>query len=195
MVAGIAVASLVASPFIGVVVNKLGAEFFEEWGLCRSVKADVRRLQSGLSKLRSLDFGGYVASPSAFDGLQNLTVLELLRIGSCDELTCMPESLMQHHIPSFQSLKLINNSNLKSLGEGRDQQPPSLFTSLCHLEIEASHSLTALPEWIRYLPLQNLKIRGCSQLEGRCQRETGEDWHKIAHIPCVTIESTIFLLN
>ncbi|XP_065050201.1 disease resistance protein RGA2-like [Musa acuminata AAA Group] len=149
----------------------------------------ARSLQ-GLSKLRSLDFGGYVASPSAFDGLQNLTVLELLRIGSCDGLTCMPESLMQHHIPSFQSLKLINNSNLKSLGEGRDQQPPSLFTSLCHLEIEASHSLTALPEWMQYLPLQNLKIRGCSQLEGRCQRETGEDWHKIAHIPCITIEST-----
>ncbi|URE16169.1 hypothetical protein MUK42_11588 [Musa troglodytarum] len=131
----------------------------------------ARSLQ-GLSKLQSLDFGGNVALPSAFDGLQNLTALELLRIESCDELTCMPESLMQHHIPSFQSLKLINNSNLKSLGEGRDQQPPSLFTSLCHLEIEASHSLTALPEWIRYLPLQILKIRGCSQLEGRCQRET-----------------------
>ncbi|XP_058107650.1 putative disease resistance protein RGA3 [Magnolia sinica] len=61
---------------------------------------------------------------------------------------------------------------------------PSLF-QLC---IESCDMLKALPELQHLTSLQELKIRDCPILDNRCQKEVGEDWNKIAHIPSITID-------
>ncbi|KAK7846316.1 disease resistance protein rga2 [Quercus suber] len=35
--------------------------------------------------------------------------------------------------------------------------------------------------------LQSLTIEGCPQLKQRCEKENGEDWDKISHIPYLYI--------
>ncbi|XP_058107658.1 putative disease resistance protein RGA4 [Magnolia sinica] len=61
---------------------------------------------------------------------------------------------------------------------------PSLF-QLCILECM---KLKALPELQHLISLQELKIECCPILSRRCQKEVGEDWNKIAHIPDITID-------
>lgn len=171
---------------------------------------DVIRLGSHLKKL--VIYNCRALSPSSWNRLQYLTALEDLRIDGCEDLTFLPEGIVQH----FSSLRIMtigNHPNLSSLGEEGPQQ--CLFTSLhrlkiyrCailsalpawlgglaslrHLEIINCHNLTSLPDGIRLLTtLQNLSIRSCPVLERRCERGRGEDWDKIAHIPCIDIGLT-----
>ncbi|KAK4564507.1 hypothetical protein RGQ29_006541 [Quercus rubra] len=63
------------------------------------------------------------------------------------------------------------------------------LTSLEILDIWQCPNLTSLPEGMSHLTsLQTLKIVGCPQLEQRCEKENGEDWDKISHIPNLIIE-------
>ena len=170
---------------------------------------------NGLSNLRKLEIHGIKASKTGWKGLQHLTTLQELIIMECSDLTCLPEGIVKHHCFSLRTLELRFNDNLTSIGKGeQEHQPPHLFASLHHLAIFDCYRLTVLPEWMRGLSsLQSLKlescynlkmlpdglqhltglkaleIRDCPVLEGRCKRQTGEDWHKISHIPNITIRS------
>ena len=64
------------------------------------------------------------------------------------------------------------------------------MTSLQVLEIDNFPKLSSLPDSFQQLRnLQKLTIEFCPMLEKRCKREIGEDWHKIAHIPELELES------
>ncbi|XP_038982271.1 putative disease resistance protein RGA3 [Phoenix dactylifera] len=168
---------------------------------------------SSFSHLRKLViYNCRAPSPSWWNRLQYFTALEDLRIDGCEDLTCLPEGIVQH----FSSLRIMtigNHPNLSSLGEGGPQQ--CLLTSLRHLKIYRCARLSALPEWLGGLTslrrleiincrnlaslpdgmrllttLQDLSIRHCPLLERRCEREIGEDWDKIAHIPRIDIRLT-----
>lgn len=90
-------------------------------------------------------------------GLEYLTALQELSIRDCQSLMEIPESI----------------SNLKSLE---------------YLEISECPNLKSLPEGISKLTcLQSLDISDCPILFPRCQKETGDDWPKIAHIPYVQV--------
>ncbi|KAG1326572.1 putative disease resistance protein RGA3 [Cocos nucifera] len=171
---------------------------------------DSIRLGSSLRKL--VIYNCRAPSPSWWNRLQYLTALEDLTIDGCEDLTCLPEGIVQN----FSSLRIMtigNHQNLSSLGEEGPQQ--CLLTSLRHLKIYRCARLSALPEWlggltslrrleiinchnltslpdgIRVLTtLQDLSIRSCPVLERRCERGGGEDWDKIAHIPCIDIGLT-----
>uniref|UniRef100_A0A7N2MV62 R13L1/DRL21-like LRR repeat region domain-containing protein n=1 Tax=Quercus lobata TaxID=97700 RepID=A0A7N2MV62_QUELO len=58
------------------------------------------------------------------------------------------------------------------------------LTSLERLQIFSCPNLTSLPERMSHLTsLQTLSISYCPQLKQRCEKENGEDWDKISHIP------------
>jgi structure-specific endonuclease subunit SLX1 len=108
--------------------------------------------------------------------------MEDLSIAWCDELVSIPEQIWE----SLQSLRFLRISlckGLRYLPEGIRH-----LTSLETLEISSCEGLRCLPEGIRHLTsLERLDIKYCPTLEERCKEGTGEDWDKIAHIPCVKI--------
>ncbi|XP_058079595.1 putative disease resistance protein RGA4 [Magnolia sinica] len=165
------------------------------------------RLQ-GLSSLKDLAIHCCKSLTSLMGGLQHLTALQSLCINKCPELASLPEEIQ--HLMSLRVLEIWDCDKLTCLVEGLKH-----VTTLQELSIWGLKSLTALPEWIgnlsslQYLHiedcdklgclpsglqlltnLQTLQIKGCPQLEKRCEKEKGEDWHKIKHIPNIWMEYT-----
>ncbi|KAM6592662.1 hypothetical protein CsatA_000365 [Cannabis sativa] len=88
---------------------------------------------------------------------QAAKTLRNLRIEDCSKLTRLPEWLPK--LISLEKLEIICCRNLLSLPDGMEG-----LTSLTHLVIE-----------------------NCNALKERCKREVGPDWHKIAHVPNLSI--------
>jgi hypothetical protein len=62
------------------------------------------------------------------------------------------------------------------------------LSSLAELGIGDCPGITSLPEWIKGLTaLRSLWIRGCPEVERRCERGKGEDRHLISHIRDIRI--------
>ncbi|XP_031262154.1 putative disease resistance protein RGA3 [Pistacia vera] len=69
-----------------------------------------------------------------------------------------------------------------------DELVITIMPSLCYLKISYTNKLKRLPNYILQSPtLKQLEIEYCNILCQRYKKETGEDWHKISHIPDVTI--------
>ncbi|KAL9428083.1 hypothetical protein AB3S75_030136 [Citrus x aurantiifolia] len=86
----------------------------------------------------------------------------------------LPASLNRLTIKSFQHLKYLSSKGFHGL------------KTLESLTINGCPNLTFIP----YLPtsLLQLYIKNCPLLEKQCQRDKGQEWSKIAHIPCVKID-------
>ncbi|GMN68595.1 hypothetical protein TIFTF001_037653 [Ficus carica] len=108
-----------------------------------------------------------------------LTSLELMKsygaVDSFPEEGLLPTTLTYLSIFEFEDLEFLNGRSLQQL------------TSLERLSIVRCEKLRCLPEEKLPASLSYLDIYGCPLLERRCQRENGEDWHKIAHISRVEI--------
>jgi Leucine-rich repeat (LRR) protein len=86
-------------------------------------------------------------------------------------------------LSSLRQLNVIGCNKFTSLSEGVRH-----LTALEDLELVGCPELNSLPESIQHLTsLQSLWIRGCPNLEKRCEKDLGEDWPKIAHIPYIRI--------
>ncbi|KAL6327876.1 hypothetical protein AAG906_026557 [Vitis piasezkii] len=107
--------------------------------------------------------------------------LKSLRIYRIEELISLPEGLQ--HVSTLQTLTISSCSSLATLPDWIGS-----LTSLSNLSITFCHDLRSLPEEMRSLRhLHTLEIYGCPYLSERCQKETGEDWPKISHIPQIRI--------
>ncbi|KAM4097535.1 hypothetical protein ACJW30_07G007900 [Castanea mollissima] len=113
--------------------------------------------------------------------LQNLTVRGFEEV----DLTNDGGEMEWHGLQSLCNLEFINLPNLATLPVGIQH-----LTSLQKLTIESCPSLSAIPEWICNLTsLQTLSILYSPILSKRCEREAGEDWGKIAHIPSIYLRN------
>ncbi|CAN6561906.1 unnamed protein product [Malus baccata var. baccata] len=151
-------------------------ESFAEGGLPHNLQSF--RI-SGCEKLR----------PSVeYWGSQRLVSLRTFEISGSEDVleTVLKEQLLP---TTLHTLQICYMKCLKSL-EGKGIQH---LTSLQELYIYECDSLKFLPKEGLPASLRRLRIWHSSSLEKRCQEKTGEEWSKIAHIPCIDIGNQVII--
>ncbi|XP_070680444.1 disease resistance protein RGA2-like [Malus domestica] len=137
---------------------------------------------ANLTSLQSLSIGNFPNWAALPEWIANLTSLQSLSINNFPNWAALPEWIA--NLTSLQSLSINNFPNLAALPE-----EISNLTSLRRLHITHCSNLASLPEGIRGFPCLNaLYISECPMLLQRYKKETGKDWHKVAHIPYLTID-------
>ncbi|XP_057964553.1 putative disease resistance protein RGA3 [Malania oleifera] len=121
------------------------------------------------------------------DGIPGPRSLQVLLIRELPLFVTLPQWLLPRASTStantLQYLSISGCPNLTRLPKWLGN-----LTSLQKLEILRCPKLLSLPETMDHLTaLRLLRIKSCPTLSGRCERDTGEDWHKIAHIPEIYI--------
>ncbi|KAM2614196.1 hypothetical protein TB2_028849 [Malus domestica] len=139
------------------------------------------------AKLELLKIGGckkLIANRMQW-GLQRLTSLRRLGVGffECEDVVesfpeegLLPATLTSLSVSGILDLKVIDGNELRHL------------ISLEKFRIFFCPQLQRLPDEGLPTSLSLLEIWDCNLLTPRCQRETGEDWPKIAHIPNIIID-------
>ncbi|CDP13831.1 unnamed protein product [Coffea canephora] len=120
-------------------------------------------------------------------GLEKLPSLTDLSIrGPCNEVESFPEedwllpcTLEYLYLSSLQNLKVLNYSALRHL------------TSLQNLYIYNCPRLQSLPEEGLPASLTELHIWYCPLLKRRLEWERGQDWPKVARIPCLVVDGEL----
>ncbi|KAM0005426.1 putative virus X resistance protein-like, coiled-coil [Helianthus debilis subsp. tardiflorus] len=102
--------------------------------------------------------------------------LQRLEIIGCWKLISLPD-----YLPKLEDIELKGCVKLISL--------PCNLPSIRKMKFEYCDGLLSLPDEIQsFKDLNKLDIRRCKHLSKRCKRNTGEDWHKISHIPDLSIQ-------
>nr|XP_028961029.1 putative disease resistance protein At3g14460 [Malus domestica]XP_028961030.1 putative disease resistance protein At3g14460 [Malus domestica]XP_028961031.1 putative disease resistance protein At3g14460 [Malus domestica]XP_028961032.1 putative disease resistance protein At3g14460 [Malus domestica]XP_028961033.1 putative disease resistance protein At3g14460 [Malus domestica]XP_028961034.1 putative disease resistance protein At3g14460 [Malus domestica]XP_028961035.1 putative disease resistanc len=201
--------NLVSFPHGGLHTPKLAR--FTVWG-CKNLKLLPDRLHT-LTALRDLDIynlpnvesfaeGGLPPNLQSFGiigceklrpsveywGLQRLVSLRTFRIWSSEDLldTVLKEQLLP---TTLHGLEISGVNRLKSL-KGKGLQH---LNCLQELEITSCRRLKFLPKEGFPASLSFLSIKKCPSLRKRCREKTGEEWSKIAHIPCIEIDDQVII--
>ncbi|KAK9016446.1 hypothetical protein V6N11_078945 [Hibiscus sabdariffa] len=158
--------------------------------LSRLVIRNIPRLVSlplwlqHLVQLKSLVIKNCSGLRSVFPVFQHLTSLEKLRIIDCTEL-----ELSADEIQNFQNCTCLRHLWMENIP--MCQHLPKWFRHLTNLKwlyLINLPNLSSLPDEMSCLAtLEELWINGIPQLEERCGKDIGADWHKITHIPVILV--------
>ncbi|KAJ7969100.1 Disease resistance protein [Quillaja saponaria] len=158
-----------------ILIDCLLVESFSEGGLPTKIrelsiyhcsKLIASRMNWGLCRLHSLQ---YFCISCGYDNVE-----------SFPEKGLLPTSLSTLSFYECWNLKSVHHKGLLCL------------ISLKELSITDCPKLQGIPAEGLPGSLSILKVRGlCPMAKQRCQKEKGEDWHKIAHIPCIQIDEEI----
>ncbi|XP_016492099.2 putative disease resistance protein RGA3 [Nicotiana tabacum] len=146
-------------------------------------------LSTCLTHLTSLEFLYIACCPLLYLSNEEAMQLEVpgnlstFNVSNLDKLMSLPVWL-QHFSGTLKSIQIQGCHNFTTIPEWIGD-----LIALNQLEIYGSPMLTSFPEGMRSLTaLQMLIVHGSSSsLKQRCDKEVGEDWPKIAHIPRVDI--------
>ncbi|KAF4379777.1 hypothetical protein F8388_023794 [Cannabis sativa] len=107
----------------------------------------------------------------------------------CGGLIVLPEGLQ--HLCSLESLQIFDILELASLPDWLGN-----LTTLKDLRISTCRDLECIPMSMQRLTnLKKLSIWSCPKLGQRCEKEVGEDWHKISHIPHVDMMGCVYIFS
>ncbi|CAK7338891.1 unnamed protein product [Dovyalis caffra] len=143
----------------------------------------------GLKSLRKLGIVGCKSLISLPRSMKYLTALEFLGIVDCEKLDLA--TMEEEHEKEIKPLRLqtVIFAELPATLALPKQILQGSADTLQTFMIGDCPNIRELPECISNLKkLQNLEIKSCPTLSQRCQRETGEDWPKIAHIPKIDVD-------
>jgi Leucine-rich repeat (LRR) protein len=188
-------------------LNSLGFLQLLHITYCDKLESIPECVLQGLSSLQVLEFYKCSSLKSLPESTTNLTCLESLEIIYCpnlilpatmNKLTSLRKLVIRggyenetspnglEGIPSLQYLYLGGFRSLVTLPDWL-----GTMTSLQTLKITRCPKLSSLPASFKELiNLHELQIYRCPVLEKRCKKETGKEWHKIAHVPKLDIKST-----
>ncbi|KAL4378514.1 hypothetical protein GQ457_02G040840 [Hibiscus cannabinus] len=137
-----------------------------------------------LVQLKTLEIEDCSGLRSLFPVFQHLTSLEEFRVSNCKELVLSADGIQI--FKDYTSLRLLRLENIPMC-----QHLPEWLrhlTKLQKLRLYNLPNLTSLPDVVRSLTsLEELRIREIPQVEERCRKDIGADWHKIAHIPLILV--------
>ncbi|KAB2608213.1 disease resistance protein RGA2-like [Pyrus ussuriensis x Pyrus communis] len=139
---------------------------------------------SYLASLRTLIIGNCKQLDLVMENYQIIPLrLQKLGIIGVPRMVALPE-WFQGATNTLQVLVIEDCENLEALPGWLTS-----FTSLRRLILNSCPKLLSLPEEMhRLTALTDVWIVDCHDLERRCQRNTGEDWPKISHVPNVYFE-------
>ncbi|KAL2247044.1 putative disease resistance protein RGA1 [Sesamum indicum] len=152
---------------------------------CAGFRSFPIAILEDLSSLRSLSFLHCMKLKSFFGSMKRAPALQNLRLIGLPELEHLPESMQQ-----FTTLTQLGIGGC----EGLCSLPNWLgsLQSLSEFEIWDCENLKSLPDGFKRLKsLRKLDVRECPQLEKSCEKPTGADWPKIAHIPIIYINGKV----
>ncbi|MBA0742586.1 hypothetical protein Gogos_015628 [Gossypium gossypioides] len=131
-------------------------------------------------QLKRLEINNCNGLRSLFPVFQHLTSLEVLHVRDCKELELSAAGFqIFQDYTSLRFLLLQNIPKCRRLPEWLQH-----LTKLRSLFLIDMPNLTSLPNKMRCLTsLEYLQIDENPQLEERCRKDIGADWHKTAHIP------------
>ena len=143
----------------------------------------------GLRSLRKLVIAGCKSLISLPQSMKSLTALEELYVCDCEKLNLMMTEEEKDKKIQPLSLRIVFFGWLTTTITLPKQLLEGSTDSLQTFIIGDCPSIIELPECVSNLKkLQKLQIRHCPRLSKRCQRGTGEDWPKVAHIPRIEVD-------
>ncbi|KAL5997107.1 hypothetical protein ACLOJK_008035 [Asimina triloba] len=147
-----------------------------------------------LPNLKILEISNFRNEGLPDGGWERLVALQTLVLWECIGLKSLPYGLAQ--LQSLKDLRIYRCHSLKSLEYlymGKFERLPGeeeglgQLKKLNHLMIISCRALRSLPHGLQPLSLLRVYISDCPRLSKRCN-VGGEDWHKISHVPSITID-------
>ncbi|XP_077216322.1 putative disease resistance protein RGA3 [Tasmannia lanceolata] len=137
---------------------------------------------NGMDGLKHIEGEFIGGSNKVIKGFPSLEKLELVNMPNLEEWCGAREGDMPC-LGTLKTLNIYSCDNLKSLPKGMLKN----LTSLKSLTIGACPQLLSLPEDGLPTTLQRLQIHGCPEVEKQCQKDGGQYWPNISHIPFIWI--------